>query len=91
VKVTNEHPIAFETVHFPLNTDLYSPYRTRKVTMYVKVGALNLPEAVKKRFIALTEYPETQVKVIKPRYNHGLDVLKLSSRSQRTLVRFRLS
>lgn len=85
VKVTNENPIAFETVHYPLNTDLYSPFRTRKVIMYVKLGALNLPEAVKKRFIALTEYPETQVKVIKPRYNAGLDLLRLSSRSQRTL------
>lgn len=86
MKVTNENPIAFETVHYPLNTDLYSPFRTRKVIMYVKLGALNLPEAVKKRFIALTEYPETQVKVIKPRYNAGLDLLRLSSRSQRTLV-----
>jgi hypothetical protein len=35
----------------------------------------------------LTLYPETQVKVVKPRYNPGLDLLKLTSRSQRTLVR----
>jgi hypothetical protein len=85
VKVNDENPIAFESVHYPLNTDLYSPYRTRKVSMYVKVGALNLPEAVRSRFLALTLYPESQRKVVKPRYNPGLDLLKLTSRSQRTL------
>lgn len=51
------NPIAFETTHFPLNTDLYSPYRTRKVTMYIKVKALNMPAPVEQRFIELTRYP----------------------------------
>ena len=48
--------LAWETNHYPLDRKLFSPYHTRKVTLYIKVNALRLPAAVRERFLALTRH-----------------------------------
>jgi len=75
-KVSDLYPLAFETNSYPFDEEFYNPYHTRKVILYVKVNALELPTLVKERFVALAKQ--------KGFYDIGKDLVILRSQKKRT-------
>eukprot|EP01124_Arcella_intermedia_P019932 TRINITY_DN2730_c0_g1_i1.p1 TRINITY_DN2730_c0_g1~~TRINITY_DN2730_c0_g1_i1.p1 ORF type:complete len:449 (+),score=97.36 TRINITY_DN2730_c0_g1_i1:32-1378(+) len=75
-KVSNNLPIAFETNYYPNDEMFYDPYHTRKVIMYVKVSALDLPKNVKSRLLAIANQ--------RGLYEMGKDLLIIKSQKKRT-------
>jgi len=53
LKVSETHPLAFEYSDYPHSREIYNPFHSRKVTLYVNITALKLPESVRKRLIEL--------------------------------------
>jgi len=74
-KISDVRPIAFESEKNSFG-NFADPYHSRKVTMYIKVKALQLPSAVRKRLISLAEH--------KDMYRHEKDMLVIKSQKKRT-------
>jgi len=75
-KVSDLHPIAFESNYYPLDQEFYNPFHTRKVILYVKVNALGLPTLVKERFVGLAQQRDV--------YDSGKDLVILRSQKKRS-------
>jgi len=74
--VSDVHPIAFETNTYPLENEFYGPYHRRKIILYVKLSALELPTPVRKRLINIAKHREL--------YKPAKDLLVIKSQSRRT-------